>query len=72
MRAKNRVQAVFPQVGAAIEYSYEFDSCKDYVAGSFEDIKLVMMFTVGSKEEEQMRLRQGMVCFIWYSSHIIA
>ena len=54
-----RLLSLLLQVGAAIEYSYEFDSCKDYVASSFEDIQLVMMFTVGSKEEEQMRLRMG-------------
>mmetsp|Transcript_45459 Transcript_45459/g.106229 ORF Transcript_45459/g.106229 Transcript_45459/m.106229 type:complete len:1277 (+) Transcript_45459:2-3832(+) len=45
-------------VGAPIEYSYEFDSCKDIVQTEFgDDIKLIMMFTVSSKEDEQMRLR---------------
>ncbi|CAJ1400690.1 unnamed protein product [Effrenium voratum] len=45
------------EVGAAIEYAYEFESCKDFVATDFGDIKLIMMFTVSSKEDEQMRLR---------------
>lgn len=44
-------------VGSPIEYAYEFDSCKDFVTTEFNDIKLIMMFTVSSKEDEQMRLR---------------
>eukprot|EP00439_Symbiodinium_sp_Y106_P039587 s287_g4.t2 len=44
-------------VGSPIEYAYEFDSCKDFVTTQFNDIKLIMMFTVSSKEDEQMRLR---------------
>ncbi|CAL1137394.1 unnamed protein product [Cladocopium goreaui] len=47
----------FLEVGATLEYSKEFDKCKDYVADSFNDIQLIMMFTVSSKEDERVRLR---------------
>eukprot|EP00930_Biecheleria_cincta_P069098 TRINITY_DN56883_c0_g1_i1.p1 TRINITY_DN56883_c0_g1~~TRINITY_DN56883_c0_g1_i1.p1 ORF type:complete len:1305 (-),score=246.48 TRINITY_DN56883_c0_g1_i1:164-4078(-) len=48
------------KVGTTVEYSQEIKACETFVTQSFADVQLIMMFTVGSDDEANMRLRMPM------------